>query len=114
MISPRWKPAGTAQGDLLPVGSGLERRVGLGAPGRGYVQHALNLGFGENQRRALRLAIGERGGVGHGQRIESEQRQWRRSVMVVDRTENVIEQFFARAKRGLRRRLGRDTENRPV
>lgn len=42
-----------------------------------------------------------------------------RAVAVVDRTNNVIEQFFGRAKQGLRRRvgrahLGRDMEDQPA
>ena len=37
-----------------------------------------------------------------------------RAVAVVDRTNNVLEQFFASAKQGLRRRLGRDLEDQPA
>ena len=100
---------------LQAIFSDLRRyRKGL----RQRVQAAATQGLGPSRSERIILRYLERYGdglCGHPVVRDGE----RRAVAVVDRTNNVIEQFFGRAKQGLRRRLGRahlgrDMEDQPA
>ena len=85
---------------------------------RQRVQAAAAQGLGPSRSERIILRYLERYGdglCGHPVACDGEGR----AVAVVDRTNNVIEQFFGKAKQGLRRRLGRahlgrDMEDQPA